>query len=316
MSNIHNPGGIKLLNFFEKNKNNMRKYDKDFLQNTYFMKEYDKTKKYLTKIVSRLYVKTSNNENIKEINTKSIKNQTIKDNNMSKLSSNLNASKYKSLYTSRKNRRLSKNITFCIIENILEKINFEKFKDVIITFLKKYFTTNDKDTFGFIQFGINGLKTKVFLSQPLNQFINKFNNVQKDIILNDNDLNNKKEIFIGLYDIFETIINNYQKTEERDNIIMLFIDAQDIRLSSVIDCLNIVETLNENNTSVFFFCFNKSVEETKINNIQSFLNGLIEGYFFQIKNFRQLKEIFSNLSTNNYQSNFFNYNYSSFDQHL
>jgi len=316
LSNVHYPAGIKLFNFFDKNKNNMRKYDKDFLQNTYFMKEYDKTKKYLTKIVSRLYVKTSNNENIKEINTKSIKNQTIKDNNMSKLSSNLNASKYKSLYTSRKNRRLSKNITFCIIENILEKINFEKFKDVIIRFLKKYFTTNDKDTFGFIQFGINGLKTKVFLSQPLNQFINKFNNVKKDFVLNDKDLNNKNKNFIGIYDIFETIINNYQKTEERDNIIMLFIDAQDIRLSSVIDCLNIVETLNENNTSVFFFCFNEIIEEKKINNIQSFLNGLIEGYFFQIKNFQLLNEIFLYLSTNNNQTNFFNYNYDLYDHNL
>ena len=30
LSNIHNPGGIKLLNFFEKNKNTMRKYDKIF----------------------------------------------------------------------------------------------------------------------------------------------------------------------------------------------------------------------------------------------------------------------------------------------
>ena len=97
---------------------------------------------------------------------------------------------------------------------------------------------------------------------------------------------------------------------------MLFIDDRDIRFSSVTDCLNIVEALNENNTSVFFFCFNEIIEEKKINNIQSFLNGLIEGYFFQIKNFRQLKEIFSNLSTNNYQSNFFNYNYSSFGHNL
>ena len=94
LSNVHYPAGIKLLNFFDKNKNNMRKYDKDFLQNTYFMKEYDKTKKYLTKIVSRLYVKTSNKEKMKKINskscqsnnTKSIKNQTIKENNISKLS--------------------------------------------------------------------------------------------------------------------------------------------------------------------------------------------------------------------------------------
>ena len=324
LSNVHYPAGIKLLNFFDKNKNNMRKYNKDFLQNTFFMKEYDKVKKYFTKYVSRLHIKKLNNKNIKDINsqsreshnTKSIKNQKIQENNMSKLSSNLNASKYKSLYTNRKNKKLSYNITICILENILEKIDFENFKNILVKFLKKYFTTNDEDTFGFVQFGTNGLKTKEFLSQPLNQFINKFDNIKNDIDFNSHDLTRKNKNIIGIYNIFETIINNYQKTEEKDNIIMLFIDAKDIRLSSVADCLNIVETLNENNTSVFFFCFDEIIEEQKINNIQSFLNGLIEGHFFQIKNFQQLKEIFVNLSTNNYQSNFFNYNFNFFDHNL
>ena len=288
------------------------------------MKEYDKIKKRFTKIVSRLYAKTLSNKNKKKINvrstennlTKSIKNQTIKENNISKLSSNLNASKYKSIYTTKKNRVLNKNITICILENILETINFYEFKDVLINLLKKYFKTNEKDTFSFAQFGLNGLNTKFFLAQPLNQFINKLNNVKDAPQLTDNSLKKNVNIFIGIYDIFEKIINNYQKIEEKDNIIMLFIEAKDIRFSSVADCLNIVESLNDNNTSVLFFCFNKIIEENKINNIQSFLNGLIEGYFFQIKNYQQLKEIFANLSTNNYQSNFFKYHYDSFDNYL
>ena len=211
---------------------------------------------------------------------------------------------------------MNKNITICILENILEKINFENLKNVLIKFLKKYFTQNEKDTFTFIQFGLNGLKTKLFVSQSLNKFIEKFNTVKNDVKLDDYSLINEKEILIGMYDIFETIINNYQKTEEKDNIIMFFIDAKDIRFSSVADCLNIVEALNDNYTSVFFFCFNEIIEESKINNIQSFLNGLIEGYFFQIKNYQQLKQIFAYLSTNNNQTNFFNYYYECFDHNL
>ena len=35
LSNVHNPAGNNLLNFFDKNRNNMRKYDKNFLQNDY-----------------------------------------------------------------------------------------------------------------------------------------------------------------------------------------------------------------------------------------------------------------------------------------
>ena len=119
-----------------------------------------------------------------------------------------------------------------------------------------------------------------------------------------------------MFDIFETIISNYQKTGEADNIIIIFINAKDIRFASVSDCLNIVEKLNDNNTSVFFFCFDEIIEKQKINNIQSFLNGLVEGYFFQIKNYQQLKEIFVNLSTMKYQTNFFRYDYDFFNNFL
>ena len=127
---------------------------------------------------------------------------------------------------------------------------------------------------------------------------------------------NNSEGFIGLYDIFDSIIKNYQKTEENDNIIMLFIDEKYIRFSSINDCLSIVEALNGNNVNFFFFCFNEIIINNKVNNIQSFLNGLIEGHLFQIKNYEQLKEIFVNLSTKDHQINFFKYDYDCFEHNL
>ena len=322
LSNVHYPAGIILLNFLNKSKINMRRYDKNFLQNENMMKEYNKIKKKLTKTISRMYIKNMSNKNFIAItkgeNTKSLNNQTIKDNATSyKYSSNMNASRYQSIYTVKKYKSLKKNINICITENIFGKINWEEFKDVIIKYLNKYFTTNEEDTFSYIQFGKNGLKTKLFLSQPLIQFISKLNKVKNNNELNNNYIiKNDSEIILGMFDIFETIISNYQKTGEADNIIIIFINAKDIRFASVSDCLNIVETLNDNNTSVFFFCFDEIIEKQKINNIQSFLNGLVEGYFFQIKNYQQLKEIFVNLSTMKYQTNFFRYDYDFFNNFL
>ena len=97
---------------------------------------------------------------------------------------------------------------------------------------------------------------------------------------------------------------------------MIFIDSEDIRFSSVSDCLNIVDDLNKKNTSVYFFSFEEEISEEKINNIQSFLNGLAEGYFFQIKNYQELKQIFINISSIKYQTNFFGYEYDIFDHFL
>ena len=53
-------------------------------------------------------------------------------------------------------------------------------------------------------------------------------------------------------------------------------DTEDIRFSSVDDCLNIVEDLNKKNVSVYFFTYDENIKEEKVNNIQSFLNGLIK----------------------------------------
>ena len=290
------------------------------------MNEYDKLKKKLIKFFSRLSEKNVKEKNKKEgsfitggdINTRSINKKTAKENTMSvKFSSNINASKYKSMYNINRNRRLKKNITICVNENILEKIKWGQFKDILIKYLNKYFTINEDDKFGYVQSGSNGIITKSFLSLPLNQFIHKFNKIINNIELNPYSIvDNESKVFIGIYDIFDSIINNYKKTEENDNIIMFFIDEKDIRFSSVADCLNIVDALNENNTSVFFFSFNKIIDEKKVNNIQSFLNGLIEGYFFQIKNYQQLKEIFVNLSTLKYQISFFKYDYDCFDHNI
>ena len=120
-------------------------------------------------------------------------------------------------------------------------------------------------------------------------------------------------------------------------------NSEDIRFSSAMDCINIVEDLNKKNASVYFFSLEPEIKEEKVNNIQSFLNGLIEGYFFQIKNYQQLKQIFinhmgflwqvllnqnifkdkinkqaqkDNISTVKNQTNFFGFDYQIFDHIL
>ena len=74
--------------------------------------------------------------------------------------------------------------------------------------------------------------------------------------------------------------------------------------------------MKKKNASVYFFSFEQEIKEEKINNIQSFINGLIEGYFFQIKNYQQLKQIFINISTVKNQTNFFGFDHQIFDHIL
>ena len=330
-NSIHFNAGMNTLNFLEKNKSKMNRYDKNFYKNPYLMKEYDKNKKYLTKIVSRLYFKISNKEcknidsNIRsESNfTSSYLNLTLRESKLDKsmTSSNVKgdfATSRLSSYSQLRNRRLFKNITICFSEKILENIDGQEFKDIIINYLEKYFTKDENNKFNFIQFGINGKKTLLFHQCPLEEFINKFHKYkyafQSNIDLSIQE--NKSTLFMGLYDLFYSVIKNCEILELSDNIIFLFMASEDIRFSSVADCMNIVEELNKNNISVYFFCYDKKIDENKINNIQSFLNGLIEGYFFQIINSQDIKEVFANISNINYQSNFFKFNYDCFDHNL
>ena len=60
----------------------------------------------------------------------------------------------------RKNKRLNKNITICLLENIFEKLNLEQLKEVLINLLKKYFSNNDKDIFGLAEVGIKAYSLK------------------------------------------------------------------------------------------------------------------------------------------------------------
>ena len=107
ISNVHYISGYNLINFLQKNKTNMNRYDKNFLQNKILMNKYDGLQKYYIKISSRLFEKNIKDKNTKNIskksgenyNKKSINYRTIKENTMSfKLSSSLNASQDRSLY--------------------------------------------------------------------------------------------------------------------------------------------------------------------------------------------------------------------------
>ena len=335
LSNIHYHAGLNLLNFLEKNKTKIFQLKNDYYQNLNVSKEFDKLKKHYAKIVSRLYCKIKNGENIykkKIIGSKcsgsyKTQNQTIRGSwiDKSKVSSSIKgeitASKISSVYHYYKNnRKLSKNITICLSEKILAKLKGQEFKDFIINNLQKYFINDENDKFSFIQFANNGKKSIFLQPRPLNEFIIRFyrtkTSYESTIDLSKQMAKKKNPIFTGLYGILDSIIKNCQTSELNDNIIMLFMDSEDIRFSSIADCMNIVEELNKNNTSIYFFCYNETINAKKINNVQSFLKGLIEGYLFDIKNYQQIIEVFVNLSNIKHQTNFFKYKYNCFDCNL
>ena len=324
-NDIHYNAAINLLSFLEKNKSKLNTYYKNIYDKQYFLMEYEKLNKSLGKIVSRLYCKNSIKSSKNETNFSS-KNQNVIEINFqkSKLSSNKKAdfltSKMSSIYNN-KGRSIYKNITIIFSDKIYDQINIEKFKYVLIKYLKKYFNQNENDKFSFIQFASNGKKNLFLQPCSLNEFCAKFHmiKIKKENInlLSERNEINTSTLFTGLYDILISVINTFYETSElNDNIIMIFMNSEDIRFSSIDDCINIVDELNKSNTSVFFFCFEEMVNEEKVNNIQSFLNGLSEGYFFKIKNYHQIKEIFVNLSSNRKQSNFFKFDYESFDNYI
>ena len=307
----------------------MNKYEPNFYKNANLMKEYEKLKKYYSKIISRLYTKNSTTKLKRETTKKlggsiyntSNKTTTVTESvtDRSKISSHLKkemaTSKISSAFRD-KTRKLNKNITICLSEKILEKINGQELKDVLIKYLKKYFLTNENDKFSFVQFAKNGKKTVTIKLESLNNFLLKFQKTKGIFEIGDSYNSNKELIFEELYNIMDSLIKNYPQTEETDNIIIMFIDSEDIRFSTVLDCLNIVEDLFKKNVSVYFISFEQDIKIEKVNNIQSFLNGLIEGYFFKIKNYQQLKQIFINISSFKYQTNFFGFDYGVYDHTL
>ena len=193
ISNVHYHSGIFLQNYLDKNKLKFNKTDSKLLKNIILLKEYEKAKKYISKIISRMHVKTINNRNIKLKNekmigeasySKSYKNITDSKTDKSNFSSTLkrDMTTIGKISTSihSKIRNINKIITLCLSEKILEKVNGLELKDVIIKYFQKYFIMNENDKFSYIQFANNGKKTVYFKAEQLDYFLLK---IQKTKIL-------------------------------------------------------------------------------------------------------------------------------------
>ena len=327
INNIHYHSGIFLQTFLERNKLKLNKADSKFLTNTVLLKEYEKIKKNVAKIVSRTNAKNINSKIIKKKVGKSMGDSSYSASYQKKTDSKNDKSIFSSTFkremiTSKmttsfhnKDKNMNKIITLCLSEKILEKVNGIELKDAIIKYFQKYFILNENDKFSFIQFANNGKKTVNFKMEKLDYFLLKMQKTKNTFELTDSFIPNRSSPFMELYNIFDSIIKNYPPVEEAltDNIIIMFINSDDIRFTSVHECLNIVQELNKKNISVFLLSYDNEIKKDKINNIQSFLEGLFEGYFFQIKSFQQLKQIFINLSVIDYQSNFFGYDFNSLE---
>jgi hypothetical protein len=324
ISNVHYYSGIFLQNYLEKSKLKLNKLDYKFLS-----KENDKAKKYFSKIVPRMNIKNINSRkkglvsqqyNISDSASysTSIKNKTESKTEKSMFSSTFKreiaTGKISSLYYT-KNKYLSKIITLCLSEKILKNINGLELKDIIIKYFQKYFIMNENDKFNFIQFSNNGKKTIHLKMEQLDNFILKIQKTKSSFELKDSFEQNKDLPFMELFNLFDSIIKSYPSQDDilSDNIIIMFINSDDIRFSSISECLEIVDELNKKNVSVFLLSYDVEIKNQKINNIHSFLNGLSEGHFFQIKSYKQLKQIIINLSTVKSQSNLFGYDYDGLD---
>ena len=166
ISNVHYYSGLFLLNNLDKNKLRISKSDYKFIS-----KEYDKAKKFFSKIISRMNIKYINIRKKGEVNENyindsnsysiSIKNKIESKNDKSLVSTfkkEVSTGKISTLYYN-KNKNLNKIITLCLSEKVLGNINGLELKDIIIKYFQKYFIMNENDKFNFIQFSHNGKKT-------------------------------------------------------------------------------------------------------------------------------------------------------------
>ena len=89
----------------------------------------------------------------------------------------------------------------------------------------------------------------------------------------------------------------------------MFINAEDIRFNSIKECVDIVNSLNDNNYTVILLSNDTEINKEKILSINSFIFGLYDGYFIQVNNYQRIKQIFINIATTNKSDKFMNYDY-------
>ena len=324
LGNVHLKSGIMIQNLIEKNK----VLTKSESKNKNVLKEVERVKNFYSKFINRLKTRYSSTNKkyllLEQNKSKSSFSSFISKKEERGSKSNLSFNFRKEILTNKQSslvnlkRNINKIITLCLSEKILKKISGTELKDVIIKYFQKFFISNDKDKFSFLQFANNGKKTVYIKLEELNSFLLKIQKTKNSFEMTDTYISNSNIPFLELYNIFDTIIKSYPQNEENltDNIILMFIDSDDIRFQSIDECIKIVEELKKKNTSVFLLSYNDDIEPDKINNIDSFLNGFYEAFFFQIQNYQQLKQIFIYISNINYQSNFFGYDFDILDQTL
>ena len=333
-NSIHSPACLMLNNCLRQ------------IENSNFniaLRQIDKYRKNINKIYARINIKMLNKEKIvnNEVRIITTNNNTtvntynpsiantqvnslsIPDNhgsiNLKKLlvRKDLNTNKINTASVSSSNpfaRNRYKNITICISEKIIMNINGEELKDVLIKFLQKCFSNGtDDDKFGFIQFSFNGKKTISLKSEPLDYFLQKFESNKGAFQLNENYNKTTNEIqFMEFSNLFLSIIKSHkqQNMEDRnDHIIIIFINTEDIRFNSKKECVDTINELNNNNYTLIIFTYDTIISKEKIESIHSFICGLNDGHFFQIRNYQQIKQILMNFSIKESQEKFFNYDY-------
>ena len=319
IENIHYKSGLMIKTYFENKKLKLSKSESKYTKKIY-KKEIEKIKKYFSKFILRINEKYLNKNNI--LSVKLLSNNSIKTKNDNKISKNssLNGEyqSYKSNFYINSKKFINKIITLCISEKIFNKINGMEFKDVIIKYFQKYFIFNENDKYNYIQFAKNGKITLYLKMEKLDSFLLKIQKAKNGFELSNIYETNSNIPFMELYNILDSIIKNYPVNTQNltDNIVLMIMNSEDIRFKTMNDCISIVDNIKEKNVSLFLISFDEIIEPDKINNIHSFLNGLFEGHFFNIKNYQQLKQIFISISNNKIQSNFFGYDFEIFDNTL
>jgi hypothetical protein len=285
----------------------------------------DKYKKIFSKISARLMVRKTKNKKIYDTSTNDVRtnnNSSVTGSNFSSslkgYSNQLRNSSRSIDFTTLKglgsfvthkkeNYCRNKVVIFCLSEKIIPKLNGMEIKDVLIKFYQKCFINNENDKFGFIQFSNNGKKTISIQPQRLDFFLQKLE-INKNAFQSHESINYKKETyFTELYNLFDSLIK--QITAKCDYIIIMFINAEDIRFNSIKECVDIVNSLNENNVSVILLSNDKEISKEKILSINSFIYGLYDGHFIQINNYQRIKQILISIATKAKNDKFVNYDY-------
>ena len=284
----------------------------------------DKFKKIFNKISARIVVRKSKNKNNSNMNdtrtnfnssnagSSSHPSSSIKGyiNHLRNSSRSIDFTiKGISSFVTHKKENYYKNkcIILCVSEKIVPKLNGMEIKDVLMKFFQKCFINNDNDKFGFIQFSNNGKKTITIKPQRLEGFLQKLES-NKNAFQFSESINYKKEVyFTEFYNLFDSIIK--QQTSKCDYIIIMFINSEDIRFNSIKECVEIVNSLNENNYTVILLSNDREINKEKILSINSFIYGLYDGHFIQINNYQRIKQILVNFATNNKNDKFVNYDY-------